>query len=143
MHERSRRKLRVLVVDDSSFVRRVLRLLLEDGKEFIVVGEAADGQSGLEMARILQPDVITLDQDMPKMSGLEMLRQLRCESGVPVVIVSALPVDWDRVSRDALKNVCAVEKAFSDNPLDLSVFAEELATKMLQMSADFFAKNGA
>jgi two-component system, chemotaxis family, protein-glutamate methylesterase/glutaminase len=126
------RKLRVLIVDDSSFVRRVIRLLLEDRNEFEVVGEAANGRLGLDLARMLQPDVITLDQDMPTMSGVEMLRQLRRESDVPVVIVSALPVDWNIMSADVLLNVRAVEKTFSNNPLDLSIFAEELTETVLR-----------
>lgn len=136
MQTQLKRKLRVIIVDDSSFVRRVIRLLLEDRNDFSVVGEAANGLLGLDCIRRLNPDIVTLDQDMPKMNGLEMLRRLRRESDVPVVIVSALPVDHHKIPRDAWRNVEIVEKAFSDNPLDLSVFAEELAESIVRLTVE-------
>lgn len=132
------RKLRVLIVDDSLFVRRVIRSLLEDRTTFEVVGEAEDGLSGLHLARTLKPDIITLDQDMPLMTGLDMLCELRKQFDTPVVIVSALPVNWTLISCEAQKNVCSVEKTFSDNPLDLSVFTEELTAKMLRLITKSF-----
>lgn len=125
--------LRVLIVDDSPFMRRVIRLLLEESGRFEVVGEAADGSDGLDMARALRPDVITLDWHMPRLDGREMLKRLRVESNVPVVMVSSLPVEVDlHADEMALGSVDSVIKGFSENPLDLSVFAEELATKLIQ-----------
>jgi len=125
--------LRVLIVDDSPFMRRVIRLLLEKSGRFEVVGEAADGSDGLDMARALRPDVITLDWHMPRLDGREMLKRLRVESNVPVVMVSSLPVEVDiHADETALGGVDSVIKGFSENPLDLSVFAEELATKLIQ-----------
>jgi two-component system chemotaxis response regulator CheB len=125
-------RLRVLIVDDSPFMRRVIRLLLEDSGRFEVVGEAADGWEGLHWTRILKPDVITLDWHMPLLDGREMLKRLRRESEVPVVMVSALPAGVDVHGEDpALVSVDVVVKEFSDNPLDLSVFAKELTTKLV------------
>ena len=125
-------RLRVLIVDDSPFMRRVFRLLLEDSGRFEVVGEAADGWEGLHWTRILKPDVITLDWHMPLLDGREMLKRLRRESNVPVVMVSALPAGVDVHGEDpALVSVEVVVKEFSDNPLDLSVFAKELTTKLV------------
>jgi two-component system chemotaxis response regulator CheB len=124
-------RLRVLIVDDSPFMRRVIRLLLEESGLFEVVGEAADGFEGLHQARMLKPDAITLDWHMPLLDGREMLKQLRRESEVPVVMVSALPAGVDADREDpALPSVDVVVKEFSDTPLDLSVFAAELTTKL-------------
>ena len=133
MAESSDSLLRVLIVDDSSFMRRVLRLLLEKSGRFAVVGEAADGAEGLELARTLKPDLITLDRHMPGVDGWDMLRKLRAESDVPVLMVSAMPSGMESKDSDPL--FCGVEtviKGFSDNPLDLSIFAHELTTKLVR-----------
>lgn len=123
---------RVLIVDDSYFQRRILRLLLEDSCEFEVAGEAEDGEQGLSRWAELRPDVMTVDIDMPVLNGLDMLARLREQSMVPVIIVTALPMLLrDRTyNLDDLRVSDVVVKTFSDNPLDLSVFAEELLSSL-------------
>lgn len=66
----------VLIVDDHAIVRQGLRLLLDAQPEINVVGEAADGAMGVQMARTLKPDVILMDLLMPGMDGIEAIRQL-------------------------------------------------------------------
>ena len=66
--------IRVLVVDDSAFVRQALTRMLGGAPDIEVVGTAADGEEGLEKARALRPDVVTLDIKMPRMGGLEALQ---------------------------------------------------------------------
>ncbi|MFN7018153.1 MAG: chemotaxis response regulator protein-glutamate methylesterase [Fimbriimonadales bacterium] len=83
-------KIRVLVVDDSLFMRRMMSDLLAQDSDIEVVGTARDGQQGLEMTRQLKPDVITLDVEMPVMDGVAMLQQLMKEQPTPVVMVSSL-----------------------------------------------------
>lgn len=123
---------RVLIVDDSYFQRRILRLLLEDSREFEVAGEAEDGEQGLSRWAELRPDVMTVDIDMPVLNGLDMLARLRQRSMVPVIIVTALPMLLrDRsYNLDNLRVSDVVVKTFSDNPVDLSVFAEELLSSL-------------
>lgn len=72
--------IRVLVVDDQTLVRRGLAELLAGVPDITVVGEAADGEEALRLARELSPDVILLDVRMPEMSGLEVLSELRAKS---------------------------------------------------------------
>jgi two-component system, NarL family, nitrate/nitrite response regulator NarL len=85
----SRRKIRVLIADDHPIVRYGLRRLLEDAAEFRVVGEAADGGEAVALARQLSPDVLLLDVSMPRLSGLEALRQLSIsQSPVLTVLLS-------------------------------------------------------
>jgi two-component system, chemotaxis family, protein-glutamate methylesterase/glutaminase len=130
-------QLRVLIIDDSPFTRRVIRLLLEDAGDFRVIGEAADGEQGLEMIRTLKPDIITLDQEMPVLNGIDTLKKLRLESDIPVVFVSALPTMLGASGDDLdMMKTERVVKTFSNNPIDLSVFAEELTTKLRRVWAD-------
>jgi DNA-binding NarL/FixJ family response regulator len=68
---------RILIVDDSTLIRRALRACLEGGHQWTVCGEAADGRSALELARELNPDLIVLDLSMPGMSGFQLARELK------------------------------------------------------------------
>jgi DNA-binding NarL/FixJ family response regulator len=68
--------LRILVADDAALVRSGLRVLLESHKDWVVCGEAVDGQDAVEKARALNPDVVLLDISMPRLSGLEASEQI-------------------------------------------------------------------
>jgi two-component system chemotaxis response regulator CheB len=80
--------IRTLIVDDSSVVRSILRDFLESDGEFTVAGEAENGKEGIEKARVLNPDLITMDIEMPVMSGLEATQEIRKILSVPVVVIS-------------------------------------------------------
>jgi two-component system, chemotaxis family, protein-glutamate methylesterase/glutaminase len=82
--------IRVLIVDDSAFVRQALTRMLGSDPEIEVVGTAIDGQDGLEKIRSLEPDVVTLDIQMPKLGGLEALGQIMSRHPVPVLLLSSL-----------------------------------------------------
>ncbi len=83
--------IRVLIVDDQSFMRIALRQMLEAEGDIHVVGEARNGIEALTMARELKPDAITLDVEMPEMDGLEACRQILREAVSPpaIIMVSA------------------------------------------------------
>jgi two-component system chemotaxis response regulator CheB len=81
-------RIRVLVVDDSAFVRKVVSQMLARSPAIEVVGMARDGEEALELAEQRQPDVITLDLVMPRMNGVEFLRRQNARRRVPVVICS-------------------------------------------------------
>lgn len=81
--------IRVLIVDDSAYVRKVVRQMLSRSPFVEVVGAARDGEDALEMVEQLQPDVITLDLNMPRLGGLEFLRRQMARRPVPVVLLSA------------------------------------------------------
>jgi len=81
--------LRILVVDDSALVRRLLRQLLESDPDVRVVGEAADGHEALAQVVALRPDLITLDVRMPSMDGVETTRQIMAYHPTPILVLTA------------------------------------------------------
>ena len=86
-------RVRVLVVDDSALMRKLISQILKRDSDIDVVGTAMDGAFGLKKIENLKPDVVTLDLEMPRMDGMEMLRQITRKSRVPVIIVSALSTE--------------------------------------------------
>jgi two-component system chemotaxis response regulator CheB len=83
------RMIRVLVVDDSALMRKLIPQLIEQDNELHVIATAMDGAFALKKIEEYRPDVITLDLEMPRMDGIETLRQIMRQHPVPVVVVSA------------------------------------------------------
>ncbi|HEV2113284.1 MAG TPA: chemotaxis response regulator protein-glutamate methylesterase [Terriglobales bacterium] len=82
-------KVRVLVVDDSALMRKLIPQILQRDESIEVVGTAMDGSFGLKKIEELRPQVVTLDLDMPRMDGMETLRQITRNYKIPVIIVSS------------------------------------------------------
>ncbi|MEW5910765.1 MAG: chemotaxis-specific protein-glutamate methyltransferase CheB, partial [Thermodesulfobacteriota bacterium] len=80
--------IRVLVVDDSAYVRKIIREILSKNPFIEVVGTANDGLEALEMVQALKPDIITLDLIMPRMDGISFLKEQMAKDPVPVLVVS-------------------------------------------------------
>jgi two-component system chemotaxis response regulator CheB len=125
-------KIRVLNVDDSTYVRLVLSRLLGAAEDIEVVGQAADGQEGLKLAAKLQPDVITLDIEMPQVDGLEFLRRLMPEQPTPVVMLSSLTQAGAEPTLEALSlgAVDFVGKPGSAGVPDLETVQRQLVRKI-------------
>ena len=96
------RKIKVLVVDDTAFMRKAITRILETDAGIEVVGSARNGLEALEEIRRMEPDVVTLDIDMPIMDGLTAMRHIIVESPCPVVALSSLFNDG-AVTFDALR----------------------------------------
>jgi two-component system, chemotaxis family, protein-glutamate methylesterase/glutaminase len=84
-----RSPVRVLVVDDSALMRKLIPQLLQGDPSIEVVGTAMDGLLGLKKIGELRPDVVTLDLEMPRMDGLDMLREIVRRYAIPVIVVSS------------------------------------------------------
>lgn len=82
----AKKPISIQLVDDNEVTRALLRGMLR-GEDYEVVGEASDGEHGLEMALRLRPDVLCLDISMPKADGLEVLRQVRAQIPETVVLM--------------------------------------------------------
>ena len=87
--ERPSRKPSVVVVDDSAFMRKLISEIIESSGEFTVVGSAVNGLDGLREIRERDPDIVTLDIEMPEMDGLEALERIMATQPRPVVMLSA------------------------------------------------------
>jgi two-component system, chemotaxis family, protein-glutamate methylesterase/glutaminase len=97
-----RRPIRVLVVDDSSFMRNALKRNIEMDPRFKVIDTASNGQEGVEKTLKLMPDVVTLDVEMPVMNGLEALKAIVAKSAIPVIMVSAMTQAGAKTTIEAL-----------------------------------------
>jgi len=126
------KKIRVLVVDDSLFLRRNLPRILESDPEIEVVGTAADGAEGLQKVKELRPDVVTLDLMMPVMDGLTALKHIMREAPTPVVIVSATSREGARETLEALAlgAIDFVTKPSGPVSLDIHTVRSELVEKI-------------
>ena len=79
----------VLVVDDSAFMRRLITQILESSGEFTVAATARNGLEALDKVHALDPDLVTMDVDMPELDGLQALGYIMSETPRPVVMLSA------------------------------------------------------
>jgi two-component system chemotaxis response regulator CheB len=122
----------VLVVDDSALMRKLIPQLLQGDPSIEVVGTAMDGLLGLKKIEELRPDVVTLDLEMPRMDGLDMLREIVRQYSIPVIVVSS------HTSKGAYSALNALSQGAFDfiaKPTDspkggLEQIAKELAVKI-------------
>ncbi len=123
--------MRVLIVDDSAFMRRAIRQMLESDPDIEIVGAARNGREGTEMARRLEPDLITLDIEMPEMDGLTALRHIMRECPTNVLMLSSLTTEGSHAALTALKLGAAdvLAKDMSQVSLSVTNIQEELLTK--------------
>jgi two-component system, chemotaxis family, protein-glutamate methylesterase/glutaminase len=124
--------IRVLVVDDSAFMRKAISMLLEEDREIEVVGTARDGLEAIEKRKELNPDVMTLDVEMPRMDGITALKQIMKEDPLPVLMLSSLTVEGAHATVDALAAgaVDFIPKQLSYVSMDISKIKQDLITKI-------------
>ena len=123
---------KVLVVDDSAVMRKLLTELINAAPDLEVVGAAPDAHVARDMIKTLSPDVVTLDVQMPRMDGLEFLERLMRLRPTRVVMVSAFTAAGSETTLRALElgAIDFIGKPRADNPAAISEYAEELADKI-------------
>jgi two-component system, chemotaxis family, protein-glutamate methylesterase/glutaminase len=95
-------RIRVLIVDDSPFMRKALERMLVAAEDIEVIGSARDGQDALEKIPLLKPDIVTLDVEMPRMDGLSCLKRIMVDMPLPVLMVSSLTQEGAQATLEAL-----------------------------------------
>ncbi len=124
--------IRVLVIDDSAFSRVSLAKMLEVDPNIRVVGYAVDGEEGLRKILDLQPDVVTLDLEMPRMGGFGLLRLIMQNSPRPVIVVSAQSERQDVFKALDLGAIDFIAKPARARSSDLYTIQNDLIAKVIE-----------
>jgi two-component system chemotaxis response regulator CheB len=128
----TQKRVRVLVVDDSAFMRKVLETIFNADAQLQVIGHAKDGREAVALAESLKPDVITMDLNMPHMDGLQATAQIMTSNPRPIVIVSSESREGAASTLKALElgAIEFVTKPNSGIDLDMQSVKEELLRKV-------------
>ena len=126
------KKFRVLVVDDSAFMRKVLESIFNADDQLTVIGQAKDGREAIALAESLKPDVITMDLNMPHMDGLQATAQIMTTNPRPIVVVSSESKEGAASTLKALElgAIDFVTKPSSGIDLDMQSVKDELLRKV-------------
>ncbi|MDI6799691.1 MAG: chemotaxis response regulator protein-glutamate methylesterase [Actinomycetota bacterium] len=125
-------KIKTLIVDDSTFMRKVLTDMIESDPDIEVIGVASNGLEAIDKVKELKPDVVTLDIEMPKMDGLTALEILMKENPIPVIMVSTLTQEGSDATAKALLlgALDFVAKPTNMPHLNMSVIKNDLMEKI-------------
>jgi two-component system chemotaxis response regulator CheB len=121
---------RVLVVDDSALMRKLIPQIIETDSSIQVVGTAMDGNFGLKKIEELKPQVVTLDLEMPGMGGLDMLKEIMRRYHLPVIVVSSHSTEGASVTL----------KALSMGAFDFVAKPRDVSARMPEIARDLIAK---
>ena len=132
MASNTAKKFRVLVVDDSAFMRKVLESIFNHDEQLQVVGHAKDGREAIALSESLKPDVITMDLNMPHMDGLQATAHIMTNSPRPIVIVSSESKEGAASTLKALElgAIEFVTKPSGGIDLDMQSVKDELLRKV-------------
>ncbi len=126
----------VVIVDDSAFMRKALSTMLEKDPEIKVVATARNGEEGLELVRRHNPQVVTLDIEMPRMNGLTALKHIMMEMPRPVLMISSLTTEGAEATLKAMElgAVDFIPKQLSKVSLDIVKIEENLRAKVKEIA---------
>ncbi len=127
---------KVLIVDDSAFMRNALASMLSSDSDITIVGMARDGLEAIEKVQTLKPDIVTMDVEMPKMDGITALRHIMEKNPVPVIMVSSLTTDGAKATLDALESGALdfIPKNLSDLSINIVKLKEILIEKVKHLA---------
>ncbi|GBD02986.1 Chemotaxis response regulator protein-glutamate methylesterase [bacterium HR19] len=124
--------IRVLIVDDSTFIRKAIGEILKKDREIEIVGEARDGEEAIQKFKELMPDVITLDYEMPKKNGIEVIREIMKIKPTPIVMVSSYTKEGSIVTLKCLEEgaVDFISKDIEKGSLEIIRKGKEIIDKI-------------
>lgn len=125
-------KIKVLVVDDSAFMRKVISDIINRQPDMQVVNTAKDGDDAIDKAKFHNPDVITLDVEMPRKNGLEALKMIKKVSQSEVIMLSSLTSEGSSITIEALREGAFdfIQKPSGSISLDIAKIAGDLVEKV-------------
>ncbi len=128
---------RILVVDDSPFMRKSLQKMLEEAPDLKVVATARDGIDALEKIEEHKPDIVTLDIEMPRMDGLTCLKKIMATHPLPVLMVSSLTQEGAQATLDALSigALDFIPKESSFATMSIMQIQQDLQEKVRRLAA--------
>ncbi len=129
-------KIKILIVDDSAFMRKSLEIILKDEVDFEIVGKAKNGLEAVELNNKLRPDIITLDIEMPVMDGLTALQKIMVQRPTAVIMVSSLTSEGAEATIKALSlgAVDFIPKGMSFVNVDIKKIKGDLVKKIKQIA---------
>lgn len=129
-------QIKVLIVDDSAFMRKILTDMLSSDKTIRVIGTAKNGAEAVKLVKSLKPDVVTLDIKMPILNGIEALKQIMKDSPVPVIVLSSLTSDDADTTLKTLDigAVDFIQKSSNIFRINMDEFKKELIDKIIAAS---------
>ncbi|WP_292461222.1 chemotaxis response regulator protein-glutamate methylesterase [Methanothermococcus sp.] len=133
------KKIKALVVDDSAFMRKVISDMLNSDNDIEVIGTAKDGLEAVELTQKLNPDVITMDVEMPRMGGLEAVKRIMEIKPTPILMLSALTKKGSKETFEALEYgaVDFIQKPSGTISLDIRKLGDELINRVKSVSRTY------
>lgn len=128
---------KVLIVDDSSFFQQRLREIINESAELEVVGIAANGQEAIDKARELQPDIISMDYEMPYLDGVSAVRAIMAERPCPIVMFSSMTYEGATITLEALEAgaVDFIPKNFAEVSRNSTLLKQKLHEKLITFAS--------
>ncbi|WP_099158116.1 protein-glutamate methylesterase/protein-glutamine glutaminase [Virgibacillus ndiopensis] len=128
--------IRVLVIDDSAFMRKMISDILSSENRIEIIGTARNGEDGIKKINELAPDVVTLDVEMPKMDGISALQKIMETNPLPVVMLSSVTMEGARKTVQAISTgaVDFISKPSGAISLDIATIKEEIISKVVTAS---------
>ena len=125
--------IKVLVVDDSAFIRKIISNMLASDPRISIVGTARNGEEALAQVKALKPDVMTLDIEMPGMNGLDVLRQVMAHNPLPILMVSSLTEEGAKETLMALElgAVDYIPKHLQGSVVNIVTIQQDLIEKVV------------
>jgi two-component system chemotaxis response regulator CheB len=130
--------LNVLIVDDSTFFQSRLKNIINEHPDFNVIGVASNGREAIEKVKTLQPDIVTMDYEMPMMDGVTAVRAIMAENPLPILMLSSMTYEGARITLDALDAGAMdfMTKNFSEISANSSSIKKRIYDALLTISAN-------